>query len=798
MTGRAQRLPAPGAPRARRAAATSARGALVRRALALALATALALLGARGAAAAPPLVELLALGADAQRAAALPAAELESLAHALDEQDPAWPIAAYLVGEIHLRRGEPARGLGWMRRVALAHVSGPQHVRDAPSAVAALALWRWLQNAPQGDAAAARERLEAGEAVLATRAARRVWGFGLFPSLPQLREDVYRRLLAAAVRAGDDARAQALLMDYLRYATSTELDPVAERLLEARYAAGTASADRIDLLRAQSLLDLHRLEEAYRLLRRAREGGDPEVAEQSRLLEARLQRRRGDAPQDVLYTLDRLLRRQPEPAIEQAALNVRALVLKGTGRRLPARRDFQRLVDEFPGGTLVDDALIELARDHQMANELVPALQLFQRVIDYRGPNDWPDTARVHAALTRYIEWRRSGDEAAIDEAVARLEQVRETNRPGTLHALAGFWLARIAAERGRTQRAAERLGSLVERYPYDYYGIRARMRLAALGDAARWRALDAVAVPDAAPAARLRADFAASRAVVAAPGASPAHARLAQALESGLYAAALDAEQALRRAVPDRGLEALELEDLDAGGWIPRLGVLIALRIDASAAKEAVATPDNLLGVAGLLNRHVSDPATVLSLIIGSGLDVRRHPAYLHTAYPPAHREALRAAAGEQAGLADVLYAVVRRESLFFPRVTSGRSATGLFQITPRRFEELERAHGLLAGRRPASYAELLLDPGESIRIGRLHLADSLLPRYDGNLVLALMAHNAGEQAVDDWRESWQALGISGDVELLVETARATETRNFVRRVLTDVAIVRSAGLLR
>ena len=80
----------------------------------------------------------------------------------------------------------------------------------------------------------------------------------------------------------------------------------------------------------------------------------------------------------------------------------------------------------------------------------------------------------------------------------------------------------------------------------------------------------------------------------------------------------------------------------------------------------------------------------------------------------------------------------VVRTESGFDPAAVSPKGAGGLMQLMPRTASAL----GVVDR----------FDPRENIRGGVRHLR-YLLERYQGSVVLALAAYNAGEGAVDAHR---------------------------------------------
>ena len=84
------------------------------------------------------------------------------------------------------------------------------------------------------------------------------------------------------------------------------------------------------------------------------------------------------------------------------------------------------------------------------------------------------------------------------------------------------------------------------------------------------------------------------------------------------------------------------------------------------------------------------------------------------------------------------LIEAVIRTESGFDPSAISPKGAAGLMQLMPKTASALGVADRF--------------DPRESIRGGVRHLR-YLLERYQGSVVLALAAYNAGEGAVDTHR---------------------------------------------
>jgi soluble lytic murein transglycosylase-like protein len=88
-----------------------------------------------------------------------------------------------------------------------------------------------------------------------------------------------------------------------------------------------------------------------------------------------------------------------------------------------------------------------------------------------------------------------------------------------------------------------------------------------------------------------------------------------------------------------------------------------------------------------------------------------------------------------------DLAFRLVRRESEFNNRATSNVGALGLMQLMPSTARQFVK--GLTN--------DQLYDPDMNIKIGMRYLRD-LLDLYKGNVRLALLAYNRGEDAV--WRD--------------------------------------------
>ncbi|MBI5441333.1 MAG: transglycosylase SLT domain-containing protein [Deltaproteobacteria bacterium] len=140
--------------------------------------------------------------------------------------------------------------------------------------------------------------------------------------------------------------------------------------------------------------------------------------------------------------------------------------------------------------------------------------------------------------------------------------------------------------------------------------------------------------------------------------------------------------------------------------------------------------------------------------------------------AYPRSAWEASR-----KAGIhPHLLLAVAHTESHFNPRTYSVAEARGLMQFIPSTGQAVARAAGL-----EAFTVEDLYEPRIALELGARHLRE-LLDRFSGDAILAVAAYNAGATAVAKWKE---AAG-SADPEVFIESIPFSETRRYVKKVLT------------
>lgn len=96
------------------------------------------------------------------------------------------------------------------------------------------------------------------------------------------------------------------------------------------------------------------------------------------------------------------------------------------------------------------------------------------------------------------------------------------------------------------------------------------------------------------------------------------------------------------------------------------------------------------------------------------------------------------------------VIVSVIQVESSFKPRALSSAGAYGLMQIMPATWRQVNKDSKVCEGRHPGECTSECYYNGDfNIHIGTNYLSQ-LLKKYQGNMILALAAYNAGPGIVD------------------------------------------------
>ncbi len=156
----------------------------------------------------------------------------------------------------------------------------------------------------------------------------------------------------------------------------------------------------------------------------------------------------------------------------------------------------------------------------------------------------------------------------------------------------------------------------------------------------------------------------------------------------------------------------------------------------------------------------------------------------YARMWYPLEHEKAIRAEAARSDLPPELVAAVIYAESGFVPDSRSPKGAVGLMQVLPS-------TAAWMASRptRPSPAPGDLEDPEVNIAYGAHLLGEHR--REFGSVPAALVAYNAGHEALRRWRRDARA---RGEVLRIPEDVPYAETRAYVGRVLEMATVYRRA----
>jgi soluble lytic murein transglycosylase len=325
------------------------------------------------------------------------------------------------------------------------------------------------------------------------------------------------------------------------------------------------------------------------------------------------------------------------------------------------------------------------------------------------------DDAAWYLALSHHM----LGETAAALSAITTYEQVaRRKGENAAMRAL--YWRARMLMQAGQQNEARRLFRECAARSPYDYYALLSQARLRELGE----------------PPAELARPWRGSKTPVLRDP------ELARVFE--LEGVGLDVEA---------GIELVRSESriIKRHGKATALGFLLPTFHRLSAFYHA----HRLAESAG-------------QSVLG---DTR---LYWEAAYPRAFPGLVESNA-RQTGTPELfVYAIMRKESDYYPFAVSRSDARGLLQLIPSTSAEVAKKLG------EPSFPDQLFDPGTNIRQGVAYLG-GLLRRFRGQEALAAGAYNAGARAMMRWCDQWAGRQLDEFVELITYD----QAREYIKRVL-------------
>ncbi len=178
----------------------------------------------------------------------------------------------------------------------------------------------------------------------------------------------------------------------------------------------------------------------------------------------------------------------------------------------------------------------------------------------------------------------------------------------------------------------------------------------------------------------------------------------------------------------------------------------------------------------------HAGLPA--LALQVGNAVTGPDGAPYTAALYPLPHWKPRDGFSVDRA----LVFAVMRQESRFDPRLVSSAGATGLMQIMPATAQHVQERNADIGDTDTGRAG--LFDPATNMELGQRYLAELLAsPEIGNNLFLLTAAYNAGPGTLMRWRR--ELAGVT-DPLLFIESLPYAETRDYVEKVLANFWIYR------
>jgi len=134
------------------------------------------------------------------------------------------------------------------------------------------------------------------------------------------------------------------------------------------------------------------------------------------------------------------------------------------------------------------------------------------------------------------------------------------------------------------------------------------------------------------------------------------------------------------------------------------------------------------------------------------------------------------------------VVYAIIRQESAFNPRVVSSANAIGLMQVTPAAGRDTAKRFNVTFDQRRLSQ-----DVAYNAQLGTAELGNDIA-NWRGSYILAFVAYNAGPRRAKEWVEQYgDPRNPKIDPIDWIERIPISETRNYVQRVLENMQVYRA-----
>ena len=533
-----------------------------------------------------------------------------------------------------------------------------------------------------------------------------------------------------------DAAASILYrLELLNPDSSTERDAKAQReaIMEnvseeaAERFRRTSASDQI--ARAEVLFDRHRSEQVISMLGPVVSERNPSSREacDANYLIARsytkLRRHTDSAPY-----YDAVIEHCTDADTRRRALFNGGRAHWNAGNRARATEHYESLYREFPSHSYADDAMHNIALILRGQGKIAESDAVFQEQV-----RRWPDGDMAKDAI--WIQMRALLEDGEWAQAVRYADAIGTQAGEDDIYSRGRirYFRGRALESLSRHAEASVAYQRVIRDFPLSWYAILSFNRLNEIDANATGRRVE-----------ELRQSAAVQSTVIVLDppemASDPFMSRGRTLLRLGLVSLASDEFSKLEsRYVSRPGVSRIVARLLDAAG---------AWHVSHRSGASRITNPD-----------HYPAPDSIADWSL---------------AYPKPFAEPVQRFAEERGLDPWLVYAVMREESGFQPRVESWANARGLMQLMLPTAKDMAR----LTGRGDVS-ARQLFDPAINIELGTMFLR-RLGDRFDGHPVCMIAGYNGGAGNVNNW------LSARGDmpVDIWVEAIPYTQTRHYVKRV--------------
>ncbi len=427
---------------------------------------------------------------------------------------------------------------------------------------------------------------------------------------------------------------------------------------------------------------------------------------------------------------------QPSPGAAPTAVNKGSIYKAG---RLISRKKYQeannllsRFIRYNKGSHNLGQAQYLIGKCLERQGKLALAAQAYIKVPEFQRGSGWSDDALFRAGWCYYKMENKPQALKTWQDATIRF--------PGSdFYEVALFWQGKALQDLGDDVSAKEKYRELSNAYEYTYYGLRAREKLNGYNQ----------------------------------PQDSISSAGMEQVVlfDPSVTEQTFASDNWIRDHRPFRQASRLvELGLMDD-----------ARKLAEGLRKISWNDPIALHYLGQLYSQAGMDPQAIYCAKRSFDLWIGPKPkSLLETLYPQRYLYSIEKSISEHPMEAALVLSVMRQESKFVAGARSRVGARGLMQIMPKTGKRLS---GVKKFDKDALY-----HPGTSIEYGTKFLAN-LLKQFDGSLIPALAAYNAGPQRVKKWLKSERC---RQDYDYLLEEIPFLETRNYVKKVMVGYYIYR------